>query len=405
MVAFRLALRYLLAKKSHNAVNIISLVAIIGVAIATAAIICVLSVFNGFSNLTSSRLAKTDPQLKVVTLSPSGIILNADSLALAIEDLPQVAYAAPTLQRRALAINSGAQVAVTLYGIPANYHLIVPVDSSIIDGQFLTSRMSQAKIATLSVSSAVALQSFPGSEQLLHIYAPRRIGKINPANPMAAFTTDSLYVAGVYRNDNSEADPNTIILPLPTLRSLMMMTSAEATAIEIALTPHTSSSQAVEAISNLLGPDYSILNQHQQQANSFRMIAIEKWITFLMLAFILIITSFNAISTLSMLIIEKRSNMFTLRALGAPRSLTQRIFFFQGLLISLLGGAIGILLGVVLCLVQQIFGIIKLNGAGTGNLVIDTYPVALQTTDIAAVALLILAIGTLVGLIAYRQSR
>ena len=362
MVALRIALRYLLSRKSHNAVNVISAVSVAGVAVATIAIVCVLSVFNGFTRLAYDRISLIDPDLSIVA-AEGKTIADADSLCRAVAALPPVAHVAPMVSDQGLAIYNGRHW----------------------------------RYASLSVGMAIALGARPGYYDYLALYTPRRTGRINPANPMGAFRSDSLIVGSVYQVEETAYDTDGVIVPLETARNLFDYT-AEATSLAVALRPGFTENESAAEVGKALGDRYRVLTRLQQESESFRMISVEKWITFLMLAFILVIASFNVISTLSMLIIEKTPNMATLRALGASETTIRHIFVWEGWLISMLGGIAGIVLGVILCLAQQWGGFIKLNG-DPSKLSISTYPVAVELTDILAVAALIFVTGLLVALI------
>lgn len=403
MYTFRIAMRYLFSKKSHNAVNIISIVSILGVAVATAAIVCVLSVFNGFSDLAVCRLSRIDPQVKVTPMAGK-TIEQADSIAQSLTRLKEVAVALPTVSDQAVAIYRGSQMAIEMRGVPKGYTSVTDIRRTIIDGDYLTSEI-EIPVATLCIGASMRLRAYPGSRSLLSVYVPKRIGRINTANPMASFRSDSLFVGGVFNTENSDADAQTVFLPIETVRNLLDYEPSQATAIEITLAPGVSDSDGTAAIKAALPQGvYEVKDRLQQEAESFRMISVEKWITFVMLSFILIIASFNVISSLSMLIIEKKQNMQTLHALGATTPMIRRIFVWEGWLISVVGGVVGILLGVGLSIAQQIGGFIKLNG-DPNALSITEYPVRVAPTDIGIVMLLVVAVGLLVGIITSRFAR
>lgn len=395
MVSLRIALRYLFSKKSHNAVNVISIISMAGVAVATIAIVCVLSVFNGFSDLAYSRMSRIDPQVKVVP-THGKIIEQADSLADVISAISQVRRAAATIEEQALAIYEQRQMPVTMKGVPDDYSSITDISSTIIDGQFILTD-TEHDYAVLSVGPAINLGANLSYFDVLALYVPRRIGRINPANPMAAFCCDSLIVSGVYQVNENDRDASMVVVPISVARDLLEYTT-QASAIEIALADGIDDKDAIKAIQAQVGPDYRVMNRLEQEQQSFRMIAIEKWITFVMLSFILVIASFNVISTLSMLIIEKSDNMATLRALGAAPSLIRSIFVCEGWLISLVGGVAGILLGVALCLAQQWGGFIKLAG-DPSKLSVTSYPVRVDLGDLTLVFLLIIVVGLVIGAI------
>lgn len=397
MESFRIAVRYLLSRKSMGAVNVISRISVAGVAVATAATLCVLSVFNGFSELAASRLSKLDPELRIEP-AEGKTIADADSLAAAIGAMEGVSRALPVVEERALAVYDGRQMPVTMMGVADGFGDMTAIDDIIIDGEYLQAD-GDYSCATLSVGSAISLAARPGFRAMLRLYAPRRRGRVNPANPMASFRADSLIVSGVYELEQSEYDADRVIVPLQVARRLLDYTT-EATAIAVG-TCRSDAGATASRLRAALGPDYIVKNRLQQQEQSFRMIAVEKWITFVMLAFIVVVASFNVVSTMSMLIIEKRDNMATLSAMGATPRMIRGIFMWESWLISLAGGLAGIVLGVALCLAQEWGGFIKLGG-DPSQLSVTVYPVSLSGADIAVVLAMTAAVGLLIGMVATR---
>ena len=390
MLTLRVAFRYLLAKKTHSAVNVISLISVVGVAVATMAIVCVLSVFNGFTDLASSKLSRLDPQVKITPTSGK-VIHNADSLVMELLSMDGVAVAAPTLEENALAIYDTRQMPVVIKGVTEDYSRLTSIRDIVkSDGDFLLSD-SVYTFATLSVGVAVNLGAHPGFYQYIGIYTPKRLGRINPANPMTSFRSDSLLVGGVYQVEQAEYDADMVIVPLENVRKMLDYTT-EASAVELRLADDVEESVVINDLSARLGDGYKVSNRMQQQENSYRMIEIEKWITFLMLAFILIIASFNVISTLSMLVVEKESDIATLNALGANSRQISRIFLIEGWLISVAGGVMGIIIGVALCLAQQWGRFIKLGG-DHAVMSIDAYPVRVEVMDLLVVMALVAVVG------------
>ncbi len=399
-LTLRVALRYLLAPKSHSAVNVISIISVAGVAVATLAIVCVLSVFNGFTGVASSRLSILDPELKITPVSGK-LITDADGLAGTIgESLSdKVAKVSPVIEEQALAIYGDHQLTVRIRGVDSVYSVYVPIESALIDGEFYPSYdMHGNPLATLGVGVALTLGAVPGYYDWLRLYVPRRVGRINPANPMAAFRGDSLVVSGVFQINQAEYDNDLVIVPIDVARRVLDM-HGQATALEVYLQPGADVSSVRQSIARQLGTDYNIENRMQQQSATYRMIEVEKWVTLLLLVFILVIASFNIISTLSMLIIEKRGDINTYRSLGATRGFIGRIFLDQGVLITIIGGAAGMAVGVILCLLQEHFGFIKLGG-DPSQLSITVYPVKVEISDLLLVAAVTIAIGFGVGAVA-----
>ena len=396
MVALRIALRYLFAKKSHNAVNVISIVSTVGVAVATAAIVCVLSVFNGFTDLSMSRLSAVSPDIKVIS-AKGKVIAAADSLARVLSSVRGVESAWTLIDEQALAIYHNRQIPVRVIGASVKPDSTLALMPRVIDGEYMLAdtMFTGINYAAVSVGVAIQLGARPGYYDWLALYAPRRIGRINPANPMDAFVSDSLCVSAVYEVEDNDFDASTVIVPIDVARNLLDYTG-EASSISVTLDEGCDAAEVEKAVSAAAGSDMLVYDRLRQNEHSFRMIAVEKWITFAMLAFILVIASFNVVSTMSMLIIEKQENISTLRAMGATDGMVKRIFMLEGWFISLLGGAAGLLLGTVLVLAQQYGGFIKLSG-DPSQMTITSYPVSLQPLDLLAVGLLVAFTGYLFG--------
>lgn len=393
MLALRIARRYLFSKKSHQAVNIISYISMGGVALATAAMVIVLSVFNGFKDFTAKRLSSIDPDL-LVEPAQGKIIEDADSIADELFEFEGIAATHCVVQEKALAVCGDRQMAVTLRGEETEKGLLPSLEPYIIDGNAYVFTDRGVSFGVSSVGTANGLRPRSQFNEFIKLYEPKRIGRINPSNPMAAFTADSLLLAGVFRADNPEHDKDRLIVPIELARNLLEYEN-EASFIEITLDDGISVERAKEVVSRELGPKFIVKTRHEQQEQAFRMINIEKWITLLMLAFILIIASFNILSTLSMLIIEKRANMGILNAMGAPPSMAGRIFSALSFLISAIGGIIGIVLGIGLAIAQQYGGFIKLHASDLSVMAIESYPVRVNPWDILIVIGIIIVVGAL----------
>lgn len=391
MVALRIALRYLFSKKSHGAVNVISIISVTGVALATLSIVCILSVFNGFSDLALKQGSVLAPDLRVES-DGGKVIAAGDSLVGALRRLAGVKMVAPVIEERALAIYGNRQMPVRVKGVTDNYHSMTQIDRIVkSDGSFMLADSALGQFATLSVGVAITLDAHPGIDNAIALYMPQRTGRINPANPAASFRGDTLIVGGVYQTERADDDADGIIVPIDAVRRMLGYTD-EATAIEVVTDPGANITHVADEVKRIVGPDYSVKNRMEQDADSFKMIAIEKWITFCMLAFILIIASFNVVSTLSMLVIEKEENINTLFALGASRALVTRIFVTEGWLIAVAGGVGGMIVGVALCLLQQHFGLITLGG-NHDVMTTNIYPVRVALGDMAIVAALVTFVG------------
>jgi len=389
MFSLKVALRYLFSKKSRNAVNVISVISVLGVAVATAAIVCVMSVFNGFGKLAESHIASITPQVRV-SPAKGKVIENADSLMKIVVAAKGVECATILLEEQALAIYNGLQLPVRMIGVDSLFAKVTGFDKTIIDGDYLLVD-SAYQYASLSVGVANRLQAHPSYYQYVGLYTPRRTGRINPANPAAAFRADSLIVSSVFETDALDYDAECVVVPIASVRR-MLDYEGEASAIGAKIAANNDETAVITALASRLGPDYVVNNRLQQHSDSFRMIEVEKWITFLLLAFILVIASFNVISTLSMIVVEKDPNIHTMKALGASRRQISRIFFIEGWIISAAGGVLGIIFGLVLCLLQEHYGLLKLSGDAS-MMTVDAYPVVVKAIDIIAILLLTIVIG------------
>ena len=391
----KIALRYLKSKKAHNAVNIISIISICGVVVTTAALVCVLSVFNGFKDVIESRLARLDPEIAICPMQGK-TIADADSVINVVSSINGVEKAMPVLEDQALAIYADYQMPVRLKGVPANYHEINAIDSVIIDGSYAL-KDEVSNFAVVGIGTALNLRLRANSLRMLQFYAPRREGRVNLANPIDAFTSDSLFVSSIFQVQQNSYDQDLIFVPLDFARNLFDY-DTQASQVELKLSKGANEQKVMKDIQQALGASYQVKNRLMQQAESFRMVNVEKWVTFLLLAFIMIIATFNIISTLSLLIIEKDESIATLQNLGATNQQITRIFVAEGWLITMLGAVLGIVLGVLLCLGQQTFGWLKLNADPT-QVIVAAYPVKVMWFDLIVVLLLVAAIGFVTSLV------
>ncbi len=385
MLALRVALRYLLSKKSHTAVNVISAISVAGVAVATAAVVVVLSVFNGFSDLAASQFSLIDPELMVVP-ARGKVISDGDSLAAALRDIGGVAAATPTLTERGLLVAGDAQLGVVFKGVGDDYASVVDLEKAIVVSVALPPAADSVVPAAVAVGVANRLLLRPGYSGA-ELYVPKRVGRINPANPAGAFFSVPLIVDRVFQVNQMEIDADHVMIPIAAARSILGY-ETEATAIEIKTGPGADVSAVASVLRARLGDAYSVADRHQQHAEAYRMISVEKWVTFAMLIFILVIAAFNIISTLSLMVIEKRENMATMRFLGAPRSVVRSVFSWMGAIITFAGGAIGCALGLVLAFAQQWGGFIRLGG-DPSKLTVAVYPVRVAASDVLAVLIIV----------------
>ena len=390
-----IALRYLRSKKSHSAVNIISIVSVCGVIVATAAIVCVLSVFNGFSKLIHSKLSMLDADI-AITATLGKTIADADSVAAVARGVAGVEMALPVVEDNALAMFFNYQMPVTLKGVPDGYDSLTNIRGTIIDGKYLLDD-GISQYSVIAIGPALSLNVRPDYLKMVSLYTPRRRGNINLANPATALRSDSVFVSGVFQIEQNKYDRNTMFVSIEMARRLFDYTT-QATAVELRLAPGANEPAVMAALNDALGEQYVVKNRLMQQAEAFRMVNIEKWVTFLLLGFILVIATFNVIGALSLLIIEKTDSIDTFRNLGASNKLISRIFVMEGWVISFTGTVLGIALGLVLCLLQEHFGLIEMQG-NAATLIITAYPVAVQWTDVLVVLALSVAVGALTSLV------
>ena len=390
-----IALRYLRSKKSHSAVNIISIVSVCGVIVATAAIVCVLSVFNGFSKLIHSKLSMLDADI-AITATLGKTIADADSVAAVARGVAGVEMALPVVEDNALAMFFNYQMPVTLKGVPNGYDSLTNIRGTIIDGKYLLDD-GISQYSVIAIGPALSLNVRPDYLKMVSLYTPRRRGNINLANPATALRSDSVFVSGVFQIEQNKYDRNTMFVSIEMARRLFDYTT-QATAVELRLAPGANEPAVMAALTDALGEQYVVKNRLMQQAEAFRMVNIEKWVTFFLLGFILVIATFNVIGALSLLIIEKTDSIDTFRNLGASNKLISRIFVMEGWVISFTGTVLGIALGLLLCLLQEHFGLIEMQG-NAATLIITAYPVAVQWTDVLVVLALSVAVGALTSLV------
>ena len=392
-----IASRYLLARKSHSAVNVISAISVAGVAVAVAAMVVVLSVFNGFSDLARAHLSVLDPDV-IVAPARGNSIAAADSLASVIAHRDDVEAASAVLQQRGLLVGGDRQAAVIFKGVPEGYSSVVNIDTATVASSAFTGQYAPdgSGITDVAVGVANYLELIPGTSGLT-LYVPRRLGRINPANPAAAFMSQQLTAGRVFQVDQMEIDADHIYVPLDAAREALQFYDGEASAIEVRARG-VSPEHLARDLQTSLGDDFTVTPRSALHSASLMLVSVEKWVTSAMLGFILLVASFNIISTLSLMVIEKRGNMATLIFLGASRRMARSVFMWMGALITMAGGVCGIVLGVALSLAQQLGGFIRLSG-DPSQLTVDVYPVRVAVGDVGAVLLIILAVAMLAALV------
>lgn len=389
---FYIARRYLFSKKSHNAINVISGISVCGVALATLALVCTLSVFNGFQDLVETFFTAFDPQLKI-TASRGKVFDGQDERILRLRSLPEVEVYSQSLEDNVMVQYQGRQAMAVLKGVEDNFDQLTPIDSILFGRGELLLHDEVVDYAIPGIQLLSTLGSGIRFLDPLEIYAPRRGAKVNMANPSTAFVTGNLFSSGlVFAVNQEKYDASYILTSMGFARKLFQYTT-EVSAINLKLKSGVDVDAVKASISDMLGDDFRVQDRYEQQADTYRIMEIEKLISYLFLTFILMIACFNVIGSLSMLIIDKRDDVVTLRNLGASDRQIVRIFLFEGRLISFFGAFAGVVLGLLLCWLQQEYGLIALGSSG--SFVVDAYPVSVHTTDVVVVFVTVLLVGFL----------
>lgn len=390
---FYIARRYLFSKKKHNAINIISGISVCGVALATLALVCTLSVFNGFQDMVAGFFTAFDPELKITTRQ--GKVFDPQEAGIRqVRQLPEIDVWTETLEESAMVQYKDRQAMAVIKGVEDNFEQLTSIDSLLYGtGKFVLND-SVVDYGILGVELVSELGTGLQFVDPLQVYAPKRNARVNIANPSAAFNRDYLFSPGVVFVVNQQKyDARYILTSLSFARRLFDY-DTEVSAIELKLKPGSDTRAVQQKIQELLGEGFAVQDRYEQQEDVFRIMEIEKLISYLFLTFILAIACFNVIGSLSMLILDKREDVETLRKLGADDRLVARIFLFEGRLISFFGAVAGIGLGLLLCYLQQRFGLISLGG-GNGSFVVDAYPVSVHVTDVIGVFVTVTAVGFL----------
>uniref|UniRef100_UPI003FF022F2 FtsX-like permease family protein n=1 Tax=Phocaeicola coprocola TaxID=310298 RepID=UPI003FF022F2 len=389
---FYIARRYLFSKKSHNAINVISAISVCGVALATLALVCTLSVFNGFQDLVTTFFTAFDPQLKITAVRGK-VFDGQDKRVLQLKKMPDVEVYSESLEDNVMVQYQGRQAMAVVKGVEDNFDQLTPIDSILFGRGDLLLHDEVVDYAIPGIQLLSTLGSGIRFLDPLEIYAPRRGAKVNMANPSTAFVTGNLFSSGlVFAVNQEKYDASYILTSIDFARRLFQYTT-EVSAINLKLKAGADTDAVKKHIQDLLGDDFLVQDRYEQQADTYRIMEIEKLISYLFLTFILMIACFNVIGSLSMLIIDKRDDVVTLRNLGASDRQIVRIFLFEGRMISFFGAFAGVVLGLLLCWLQQEYGLIALGSSG--SFVVDAYPVSVHVSDVLLIFITVLLIGFL----------
>jgi len=390
---FYIARRYLFSKKSTHVINLISLISVIGVAVATMALVVTLSVFNGFHDLVAGLLTAFDPQLEVVPAE--GKAAPADDPVLTkVRQLPAIDVATESVEDQALAMYKGRQAMVKVKGVDDNFSELTHINEILYgDGEF-SLHAANLEYGVVGIRMADNLGMSADWDGYLKIYAPKREGQLDMMNPTEGFVVDSLISPGVvFSVKQARYDRDYILTSISFARRLFNQ-QGMLTQLELRLKQGSDLASVKREVQQIVGQKYRVLDRMEQQADTFRIMKVEKFIAYIFLTFILVVACFNIIGSLSMLIIDKKDDVKTLRNLGATDKQITRIFLFEGRMISVIGAVAGILIGLLLCWLQQEYGIVAL-GHSSGSFVVDAYPVSVHPDDIVLVFLTVVAVGFL----------
>ena len=390
--SFYIARRYLFSKKSHNAINVISGISVCGVALATLALVCTLSVFNGFQSLVSDYFTAFDPELKITPVTGK-VFDGQDPKIQALRSMPEIEVVSESLEDNAMVQYKGRQAMAVIKGVEDNFDRLTPIDSILFGRGDLLLHDEVADYAIPGIQLLSVLGSGIRFLDPLEIYAPKRGAKVNLANPVTAFTGERLFSTGLTFAVNQEKyDASYILTSLSFARRLFQYTT-EVSSVGLKLKPDADPGVVKRKLKEHLGDRFRVEDRYEQQADTYRIMRVEKLISYLFLTFILIIACFNVIGSLIMLIIDKRENVETLRHLGADNRQIERIFLYEGCLIVFLGAIAGVVLGVGLCYLQQTYGLLSLGSSG--SFVVYAYPVRVLASDVLLVLATVLVVGFL----------
>lgn len=389
---FFIARRYVFSKKSTNAINVISAISVVGVAVGTMALVIVLSVFNGFHDLVASFFTNFDPQIELVPTQ--GKTAPADDPLLdKIRKMPQVSVHTDVLEDQGLAVYGDRQQMVTVMGVDDNFTQLTNISDILYgDGEF-TLQAANLFYAIPGIRLAQDMGLGARFDGYLKLYAPVRRGQITDIeDPSDGFVVDSLISPGVvFAVNQAKYDRDHIICSIGFARRLFDQ-DGMLSSLQIRLKPGSDLAAVKKQMREIVGSKYRVLDRFEQQSDTFNIMQIEKVLAYVFLTFILMVACFNIISSLSMLIIDKKADAATLRNLGATDRQIRSIFLFEGRIISAIGAVVGILLGLLLCWLQQEFGLVHM-GDSAGSFVVNAYPVSVHYDDVAIVFVTVLLIG------------
>ncbi len=397
--ALKIAWRYLFAKKQFNAIHIITAISSVAVGVVTAAMICVLSVMNGFGVMIEHLFSQFDPDLRITSQSGKSFVISEEKKSKLLE-LPSINLISESISETALAYFEEKQMPVQLMGVDSVFGHLTNIENIITDGHYEVFDGAFDR-AVLGQGLAWKLGIGVHFIHAIEVYAPKREGKVNMLRPDVNFNSERCFIAGTFAVNQQKYDENLMLVDINLARRLLEYDTTEVTALQMDVADGYSIRKTKRDIAAILGDGYLIQDRYEQQEDFFRILHVEKFLTTLLLIFILLIATFNGIGSLSMLIIDKQQDIRTLSYLGANDDMIRKIFILEGWMVNSLGALGGVIVGLGICLLQEHLGMLKLgNGA---EYVVSAYPVAVQAGDIALVCMIVLILGVLSSWIPARK--
>lgn len=395
----KIAWRYLFAKKQFNAIHIITAISSAAVGVVTAAMICVLSVMNGFGVMVEQLFSQFDPDLRITAKAGKSFSISEEKKH-ALLELPCVDLLSESISETALVYFEDKQMPVQLMGVDTSFSALTGIENIITDGHY---EVYDGAFDRAVLGQGLAWKLGIGARFVhgIQVYAPKREGKVNMLRPDANFNQERCFIAGTFAVNQQKYDDNLMLVDIGLTRRLLDYDSTEVTALQVGVNEAYSIKQTKREIAAVLGDGYVLQDRYEQQEDFFRILRVEKLLTALLLIFILLIATFNGIGSLSMLIIDKQQDIRTLSHLGASDGMIRKVFVLEGWMVNTLGAIGGLIVGLGVCLLQEHFGLLKLGNGS--EYVLNAYPVAVQGWDIALVSAVVLMLGAVSSWIPARK--
>lgn len=395
----KIAWRYLFAKKQFNAIHIITAISSAAVGVVTAAMICVLSVMNGFGVMVEQLFSQFDPDLRITAKAGKSFSISEEKKH-ALLELPCVDLLSESISETALVYFEDKQMPVQLMGVDTSFSALTGIENIITDGHY---EVYDGAFDRSVLGQGLAWKLGIGARFVhgIQVYAPKREGKVNMLRPDANFNQERCFIAGTFAVNQQKYDDNLMLVDIGLTRRLLDYDSTEVTALQVGVNEAYSIKQTKREIAAVLGDGYVLQDRYEQQEDFFRILRVEKLLTALLLIFILLIATFNGIGSLSMLIIDKQQDIRTLSHLGASDGMIRKVFVLEGWMVNTLGAIGGLIVGLGVCLLQEHFGLLKLGNGS--EYVLNAYPVAVQGWDIALVSAVVLVLGAVSSWIPARK--